>query len=198
MNIPETSAGAVRRRRLSPRRLVQLALPPLAALGISALYLVFRQQVQELALLGYGGLFAACLAANSTVLLPASSTLFTASASMALDPVLCCLIGAAGAAAGEQVSYWCGRTGAKAAAGTGSRKADRFAALVEQYGALAVMAFAFLPLPLFDLVGLACGAAKMPLHRYIPACFVGKLLKMACFVLAAQGMLPVLQSMLGV
>lgn len=174
MNIPETSAGAVRRRRLSPRRLVQLAL------------------------LGYGGLFAACLAANSTVLLPASSTLFTASASMALDPVLCCLIGAAGAAAGEQVSYWCGRTGAKAAAGTGSRKADRFAALVERYGALAVLAFAFLPLPLFDLVGLACGAAKMPLHRYIPACFVGKLLKMACFVLAAQGMLPVLQSMLGV
>ena len=105
MNIPETSAGAVRRGRLSPRRLVQLALPLLAALGISALYLVFRQQVQELALLGYGGLFAACLAANSTVLLPASSTLFTASASMALDPVLCCLIGAAGAAAGEQVSY---------------------------------------------------------------------------------------------
>ena len=54
-----------------------------------------------------------------------------------------------------------------------------------------MLLFAFLPLPLFDLVGLACGAAKMPLRRYIPACFVGKLLKMSCFVLAAHGMLPI-------
>ena len=179
----------------SLRRLMRMALPLLAALGISALYLMFRQLIQQLALLGYGGLFAACLAANSTVLLPASSTLFTASASIVLDPVLCCLIGAAGAAAGEQVSYWCGRSGARAAADPA--RADRFAALVASYGAWAVLLFAFLPLPLFDLVGLACGAAKMPLHRYIPACFVGKLLKMSCFVLAAHGMLPIFFSLLG-
>jgi len=178
----------------SLRRLMRMALPLLAALGISALYLMFRQQLQQLALLGYGGLFAACLAANSTVLLPASSTLFTASASMALDPVLCCLIGAAGATAGEQVSYWCGRSGARAAAEPA--RADRFAALVANYGAWVVLLFAFLPLPLFDLVGLACGAAKMPLHRYIPACFVGKLLKLSCFVLTAHGMLPLFFSLL--
>ena len=68
----------------------------LAVIGVGTLpFLLFRNQIQELAMVGYAGLFVACFLTNASVLLPASGIAFTLAAATALNPFWCAQIGRA-------------------------------------------------------------------------------------------------------
>ena len=57
---------------------------------------------------------------------------------------------------------------------------------------LTVLLFAVLPLPVFDVVGMLCGAMKMNVVRFFGICLAGKLIKMLCCVWLAHELLPLL------
>jgi membrane protein YqaA with SNARE-associated domain len=48
----------------------------------------------------------------------------------------------------------------------------------------AIFVMAFIPNPFFDLAGMASGALKIPLWKFLLPCAIGKILKMAMFAYA--------------
>lgn len=170
---------------MSPTTLMRKCISILAGIALAVLftlpYFLFREQLQAYAALGYIGLFFSCAIANASVFIPASSTLFVVSAAMVLNPWLCILAGGAGTALGEQVSYICGRIGSKTLDLSSSR-VQRVQQWMNKNAPLTVFIFAFLPLPLFDIVGVAAGVMRMTWWKYGLAAVLGKVLKFALFI----------------
>ena len=160
-------------------------------------FILLREQIEQMAALGYAGLFAACALSNVSVFLPSSSTMFVILAASVLNPALCVLVGGLGTAVGEQCSYLCGRAGASSF----DRKADeslgRVHRFVRRHAFLAVFLFALAPLPVFDLAGVAAGADRMPWPKYALAAFLGKTIKFAVSVFAVVSLFPLLAQMGG-
>lgn len=151
------------------------------ALGLSIMILcyIFRNEIQEASLLGYLGLFIGCLISNSSVLLPSSASLLVIGAASALNPFLCGLIGGVGASLGEQVSYWMGRSGKVLLEETAMIK--KLQPKIEKHGFAIVFWFAFIPLPIYDIAGVAAGLGKMKWTKYTIACALGKIPKMILY-----------------
>ena len=165
----------------------------LAGLSIGVLfslpYLLLRKQIQVLPALGYLGVIALCAISNGSLFLPTSSTLIVLTAATVLNPFLCILAGGAGTAAGEQVSYLCGRIGLSWVE-RDAEKESRVMTWLNRNNVLTVFLFALLPLPIFDIVGLAAGATRMNWFRYALAAVAGKTLKFAITVTYVLYVLP--------
>lgn len=146
----------------------------------SSPFLLFRDEVKNMAAAGYAGLTAACFLTNATVFLPASGIAFTVSASTVLNPYICSLCGGVGTALGELVSYTCGRVGKQLV--EDNKLYRKMQEYIMKHGFLTVLLFAFLPFPIFDFVGVAAGVGKMNIAKYTTACILGKTLKMVCYV----------------
>lgn len=151
-------------------------------------FLLFREQVQQLSAVGYIGLFLACLATNASVFLPANGIAFTIAASAALDPLLCAVVGGLGTACGEVVGYFIGRCGH--AQLEDRQSFQKVAEALDRYGNWAIFVLAFLPIPLFDLIGIAAGTAGLRLTRFFLVCCIGKIGKMLLYVFVIQQFLP--------
>lgn len=170
------------------KKIGSVALALLVAVIGALPYLLFKNQIQQMAGLGYAGLFVACLLTNASICLPASGIAFTLAASTALNPLLCALVGGLGTAVGELVGYILGRLGRSSVSNT-----ELFAKVengLNRYGYWAVFCFAFLPLPVFDLVGVAAGTAKLPAIRFFIVCVLGKILKMVLYVFVLSRYIP--------
>lgn len=173
------------------KTLMARALKIMAAFAVAAAgslpFLLWPETIKRLSAAGYIGLTAACFLTNATVFLPASGIAFTVSAASVLNPLWCAAAGGIGTALGELVGYYCGRIGKKAVEET--QLLCRIRKFLDKYGIMAVLLFAFLPLPLFDLVGVTAGAARMPLPKYFLSCAAGKILKMMMYVFLVQNYL---------
>lgn len=151
----------------------------------------YRDVLANFSSLGYFGIFLGCLAANSTLFLPAPSSSIVFTAGALYNPFLVGIIGGLGATLGEVFGYlagWTGRTTFKSE----DIQHERFKGYVNAYGAGAIFFFAFLPLPLFDLVGVAAGISRMEFPKFMLSCAAGKLLKMLIYSFAGAGSLPLL------
>ena len=160
-----------------PRRFISRLLAIAAVVGMSVAIYLNRETIAALSAWGYTGIFLTSLLSNATVIFPAPSLVLPFTMGAVLSPWGVALAAAAGAALGELTGYL---------AGYGGR------AMVEDYetyrrvqhwlqgrtAAAIIALLAFLPLPLMDLAGIAAGALRMPLRRFLWWCFVGKLLKM--------------------
>lgn len=115
--------------------------------------------------------------------------MIVAAASAALDPMLCILAGGIGSAIGEQVSYLSGRIGLSWIR-QDHEENNLVMRWLEKHDFLVVFLFAFVPLPVFDIAGLAAGANKMWWPRYMLAAVSGKILKFAVIVFGLRYFLP--------
>ncbi len=127
---------------------------------------------------GYLGVFILCFVCNATVFAPAPSLIVAVTAAQTLQPLPVILLGASGTTLGEMVGYFSGKVGRAFI-----QKDGRITYWIIRHGAIAVFLFAFMPLPLFDLAGIACGYSKTKWHTFMLFCFLGKLLKMTVYVL---------------
>ncbi len=178
----ETGASKIKKALLS---LLGIAIGVLFSLP----YFLFREEIGRIPALGYLGVLASCAISNGSLFLPTSSTLIVLSASTALNPFLCILTGGLGAAIGEQVSYLCGRIGLSWIE-RDPEKENRIVRWLDRNSMLTVFLFAYLPLPLFDLVGVTAGAVKMNWLKFTGAAATGKLLKFTTVVVYMRYMLP--------
>lgn len=127
---------------------------------------------------GYISIFLSCFIANATVLFPAPSTGIVLSFSLIYPPVIVAILGGTGAALGELAGYVVGVTGAKA---IDTPVNPKFLKYVERNDILTIGIFSFLPLPFFDVIGIASGYLQIKPLRFFMPCLIGKLLKMSLY-----------------
>jgi membrane protein YqaA with SNARE-associated domain len=168
------------------RRLAVLRI--LALLGVVALIValfVFRDQVKKLENYGYVGIFLISIAANATIIIPLPGVAFTTAMGAIFNPIGVAIAAGLGAAIGELSGYLAGFSGQ----GVMERAAlyERLTKWMKEHQNLAyvmIVVLAFIPNPLFDLAGMASGALKLPIWKFLIAGAIGKTLKMLMFAYA--------------
>ena len=160
----------------------------LTLVGVIALIVVlfiFRDQVKRLEKYGYVGIFLISIAANATIIIPIPGVAFTTAMGAIFNPAGVAVAAGLGAAVGELSGYLAGFSGQ----GVVEQVAlyEKLTAWMKAHQNLAyglIVLLAFIPNPLFVLAGMASGALKLPLWKFLIACSVGKILKMLCFAYA--------------
>jgi membrane protein YqaA with SNARE-associated domain len=151
-------------------------------ISISILIFINKSTIQQLGAFGYIGVFLLCFICNATVLLPAPSLLVVVSAATALNPILVALAGALGTTLGEMVGYFSGYAGGNVV----EKKDNKYISLLIKYGLPVVFIFALIPMPLFDISGVASGYLRIKWYKFLIACFLGKSIKMLIYALGAD------------
>jgi membrane protein YqaA with SNARE-associated domain len=150
-----------------------------AVIGISVFVYSIRDQADKFAIYGYPGIFVIAFLANATVLLPAPGIAVVFAMGGVFNPVAVGLVAGAGGSLGEISGYLAGFSGQAVI-----ERVDIYERLVlwmKRNGNLTVLLLAALPNPLFDLTGIAAGALKMPILRFLFWCWIGVTVKMTIF-----------------
>jgi membrane protein YqaA with SNARE-associated domain len=169
--------------RWSPWRILALAL----VLGLSlAILLIPQDQLEALKDYGYPGIFLLSLAANATIIVPAPAILVVFAMGAHLSPVWLGLAAGSGAAIGELSGYLAGYSGQAIIADRPTY--ERLAAWMQRYGNLTVFLLALIPNPIFDLGGIAAGALRMPVWRFLFFCWLGKVPRMMAVAWVGAGL----------
>lgn len=146
----------------------------------------FRKQIEQFAAGGYAGVFVACFASTATILLPAPGILVVLQYAQFLNPILVICIGGLGTSLGEMLGYLLGRTGKEIVNLNTDNKALN---LFKKYPYITVLVFSVIPLPFFDVVGVASGMTKLNVLKFWSICFIGKVIKMAVYVFLFERLL---------
>ena len=165
--------------------------PLVVAVALTIVATVYREELAALSGYGYVGIFVACIAANSTVFLPAPSSAIVLAFAHVYSPFWVAIVSGLGAATGELVGYVAGLSGRRVV--DTSERGRRLQTWMVKYGVLTVLVLAFLPLPLFDLVGVMAGASRMRLLRFLIPTVIGKLSKMLIYAYVGAWLLPILE-----
>lgn len=151
----------------------------LVVLAIMLLALTFRGEftdIQEtVRTLGYPAIFIVALvgAAGMVIPLPSTAAIFVGGAFF--NPVLVGIVAGAGEALGDVTGYAVGYSGSGLV--ERSRIYPRVKGWVQRRGWPVIMLFALIPNPVFDFLGIACGALRIPLRQFLAVIWVGKTLK---------------------
>jgi uncharacterized membrane protein YdjX (TVP38/TMEM64 family) len=151
----------------------------LAVAALSVYIFSIRDRVEEFAAFGYPGIFVVALLANATVFLPAPGIAIVFAMGSVFHPLGVGIAAGTGGAIGELSGYLAGISGSAVVERTEAYQ--RIHPWVESYGPWAIMALSAIPNPVFDLAGVAAGAARMPLWQFLLFCWIGQLIKMTFF-----------------
>jgi uncharacterized membrane protein YdjX (TVP38/TMEM64 family) len=169
-----------KRRRLIWLRVLSL----LVVIALSIIIFSVRDRASELAVYGYPGIFLIALMSNATVLLPAPGVAVVFAMGSVFHPLGVALAAGTGGALGELSGYLAGLSSQAVIERTDLY--ERISPWVLRYGGYAILAFAAIPNPLFDLAGIAAGAAKMSVRRFFLFCWAGEIIKMLLFAYAGS------------
>ena len=153
-------------------------------IGLSAIIYLFRDQARSLALLGYPGIFVFAMLSNATILFPAPGVAVVFAMGSVFNPIWVGLAAGSGGALGELSGYLAGFSGQAVVERV--HLYERIHPWVEKYGGWAILVLSAIPNPFFDLAGVAAGAAKMPLWKFLLFCWIGQLIKMTMFAYAGS------------
>jgi membrane protein YqaA with SNARE-associated domain len=90
------------------------------------------------------------------------------------------LIGGLGTSLGEMIGYLLGRSGREII--NVDAKNKKILQWYDKKPYLIVLLFSFIPIPVFDVIGICAGMTKTNPIKFWLCCFIGKTIKMALFV----------------
>lgn len=154
----------------------------LAVIVITVYVYSIRDRVEEFAAFGYPGIFLIALMANATIFLPAPGVAVVFAMGSIFHPLGVALAAGTGGALGELSGYLAGFSGQAVIENTNVY--ERIHPWVVKYGSWAILVLSAIPNPFFDIAGVAAGIVKMSMRRFLIACWVGQLIKMAMFAYA--------------
>jgi membrane protein YqaA with SNARE-associated domain len=157
-----------------------LALAMVVAIMI--LVFTFRDVASKLGAYGYAGVFLLSILANATIIIPVPGVALTFTMGAVFHPVGVALAAGAGAALGETTGYLMGFSGQGIIEDSPTYK--RLIGWMERFGIWVVLVLAIIPNPLFDLAGVAAGALRMPIWKFLLWGWIGKTIKMLLFAYA--------------
>ncbi len=145
--------------------------------------------IAELEGYGYLGAFLISVTFNATVILgvPALPILCTMGAALypvtgLVGPIMVGVAGGAGAGIGEMTGYGIGYSGRGIV--ERSQVYKKMEGWVRRWGVLAIFLLSLVPF-FFDLAGLAAGVLRVPLWKFVLACWLGRTLNYVIFVSAS-------------
>lgn len=155
----------------------------------------FRFDLKIIENYGLLGLFIGCVTSNATLFLPTVSLSLVVGATSFFSNLLCGLIGGAGAAIGELISYILGRSSRE----TISRyQMPKWLVWIEKLSdekqSITIFIFSLVPLPLFDIIGVISGVNKMKVFKFFIPCLMGKIIKMVVFAYIGNISINLVQS----
>lgn len=166
----------------------RLALSRILALifviTISVFIYSIRDQAEKLAVYGYPGIFILSFLAYATVLLPAPGVAVVFTMGAVFNPVFIALAAGAGATLGEMTGYLAGYSGQGIA--ERAQIYDRLERWMNKNGPLTLYFLSALPNPFFDLAGVAAGALKISVPKFLLWCWLGETTKMLLFAFAGS------------
>ena len=133
---------------------------------------IYREAVAELGNWGYLGAFLIGLVGNATVILPMPGLMLLFALGASFNPVLVGLIGAAGGTLGEMSGYILGYGGHGFI--TNNELYIRAETRMKKWGSVGIFMFALIPFLPLDIAGIAAGALRFPVWKFLTACFLGK------------------------
>lgn len=169
---------------LDQRRRLFRWMALLFVVGLTVFLILFRDHIPNLEQYGYPGIFLVSILANATVIIPLPGVLFTSAMGLVFNPFWVAVAAGSGAALGELSGYLAGYSGRGVIEKVSWH--EKVENLMRKYGGIAVMVFAFIPNPAFDIAGITAGALKMPVSKFLLWCWFGKILKMLVFALGGS------------
>jgi membrane protein YqaA with SNARE-associated domain len=166
----------------------------LAVLGISLAIFLYREQLAQLAALGYLGVFLLSLVGNATIILPAPSLALVFAMGSVLNPLLVGLVAGVGEALGELTGYAAGFAGRAVIEDYQTYK--RMVGWMERRGGITVFVLSAIPNPFFDLAGIAAGTLGYPVWKFLLFCWLGKTLKTTLVALAGAQSVTIIEQYL--
>ncbi len=164
-------------------RIVQVLTVVVVLFALAAAY-YFKDHIQELKPYGYAAVFLTGLISNATVILPVPGLAVTAVMAGILNPWVVGLVGGAAQALGELTGYMAGYSGQTWI--DENPTYDRFARWMQRRGLLTIAVLAAIPNPAFDLAGIAAGALRLPVWKFLAGCAIGGIVKNTVFALAGH------------
>ncbi len=183
MDMPSQAEAGTTKKAASKRgNLVKLFTVVAISVTVTIVAIVFREKIMGMEKLGYPGIFLVSLVANATVIFPAPGLAFTFAMGSVFNPLLVGLVAGLGEALGELSGYAAGYAGRGMF--SEDRRYARFERLTRRYGGAAVVVLSAVPAAVFDLVGIAAGAMRMPAYRFLFYTWLGKTAKTIVFAYA--------------
>jgi len=143
----------------------------LLVLAITVVLFIYRDNVSQLGDYGYLGAFLISLVANGTIILPMPGLLLLFALGASFNPFLVGLASGAGGAFGEMTGYGAGFSGRGVMAD--SQTYQNAVRWLRRWGSMVIFVFTVTPLPV-DVVGVAAGALRFPVWKFLLVCFAGK------------------------
>ena len=177
----------VKRKRIKKIIVPLVALLLVVASSVSLFYYGRDpQRVAELKSYGYLGAFLVSLIGNATILLPLAVLPILSAIGVILYPVtgtfgliMIGLVGGVGAGIGEMTAYMLGYSGRGVV--ENRRMYLRLVEWMKRWGTLAVFVNALVPF-CFDIAGMAAGALRLPLWKFVLACWLGRTVNYVVFI----------------
>ncbi len=140
--------------------------------------------------LAYSVIFGIALVTNLSILVPVPIIISIMLAAAAIwNPILIALFGSMGGTIGEISGYYAGYLGKKIAIPGESVWYKRVEHWIQRWGIWAIFFVSLQPIIPFDVGGIIAGATRMPLHKFLPAVWLGKLLRYAAVIYAGLGLI---------
>ena len=136
---------------------------------------------------GYGAVALSSLIASAGFILPvpALGVVCTAVGPLFdLNPTFTGLIAGTAEALGELTGYFLGYTGRAAISRT--RLYQKLEGWMDRRGWMLLFLVTLVPNPVFDIIGVAAGALRYPLWRFLAVVWVGKIIKFVGFAYACK------------
>ena len=163
-----------------------------AVAGISAIAFFMQDRI-GVGQLSYGAVAGAVLLASGGLVVPVPALAITCTASTFLNPAAVAIIAGLAGTIGELTGYFLGYSG------SGVLERRSFYHRVENWmrrrGWLLLFVISAVPNPFFDIAGIAAGALRYPLWKYLTAVGLGKQVK---FFMVAYGCFYSVQGLKGV
>ena len=164
-----------------------LIVTAFAGISAAAFFMQGRIDVEGLS---YGAVAGAVLLASGGLVVPVPALAITCTTATFLNPAAVAVIAGLAGTLGELTGYFLGYSG------SGVFERRRFYHRVEGWmrrrGWLLLFVISAVPNPLFDVAGIAAGALRYPLWRYLVAVGLGKQVK---FFVVAYGCLYSVQGL---
>ena len=143
----------------------------LLVIAITITLFAYQDRVAELEEYGYLGAFLINLVANATIVLPMPGQLLTFALGASFNPLLVGLASGFGGAIGELTGYVAGASGRGVL--QDSQTYLNAVSWLKKWGWAVIFLFTVTPLPV-DLIGIAAGALRYPVWKFLLVCFLGK------------------------
>ena len=149
-----------------------------------------RVPLRQHAIWAYLAVLVMTFLSSCTIIFPVPGTAVVMTAAAIWNPVIVAIVASIGASLGEITGYWAGRVGENIINLDNQAAYQRAVKWMNRYGTWAIFFIALIPVILFDIIGLAAGALKHPLWKFLLACWGGRLPRSFLEAYVGAGIIP--------